>query len=271
MTVKPGGRRTVLVHYHLFKNGGTSIEKLLRDAFGKRWTSWDKDEPGARICGADLEAWLDRHPAIRAVSSHQLVPPMPQGKVRIVPVVFLREPLLRVRSAWRFEWQKQPGLDKPKGSLAVYIEEKLEAHNISVIANFQVSRLGNKHYDDTRPRLHRYNEELLSAACDFVDALPFVGLVERFPASLQLMQAACREPFPGFVVREHRENVLEASDESVEQRLERLRREIGNDLFDELTLRNRLDLQLYGYAKGRFGALHEHYRRTTGDGLRDVA
>jgi len=265
------GRRSVLVHYHLFKNGGTSIEKLLRDAFGKQWTSWDKEEPGARICGADLEAWLVRNPRIRALSSHQLVPPAPRGNLHIVPIVFLREPLLRVRSAWRFEWQKQPGLDKPKGSLGAYIEEKFKVHNISVIANFQVSRLGNKHYDDTRPRLHRYNEELLTSACEFIDTLPFVGLVERFPASLELMQAACREPFPGLVVREHRENVLEASDESVEQRLDRLRREIGNDLFDELTLRNRLDLQLYGHAKGRFGALHEQWRRAACEDVRDVA
>ena len=249
--------RSVLVHYHLFKNAGTSIERLLRDAFGDAWASWDRPEPGARISGAELQRWLEERPSIRAVSSHQIVPPLPRGNLRPLPIVFLREPLVRVRSAWLFEWQKQLGLDAPKGTLREYIESKLVHENTSVIANFQVSRLANTDYEETRPRLHRHNEALLPAACRFVDSLPFVGLVDRFADSLRLMQAACREPFPGFVVREHRENVLESSSDPLEARLERLRRDIGDELFDELCLRNRLDLQLYAYAAGRFGAMLE--------------
>jgi len=252
--------RTVLVHYHLFKNAGTSIERLLRDAFGEAWASWDKSEPGARISGADMQEWIEHRPGIRAVSSHQLVPPVPRGNFRVVPIVFLRDPLLRVRSAWRFEWQKQLGLNEPKGSLVEYIEAKFVHRHSSVIANFQVSRLGNLDYHGGRPRLHRYNEMLLPAACRFIDSLPFVGLVDRFAESLELLQEACREPFPGFEVREYRENVLEVTEESIASRHERLRKDVGNELFDELCLRNRLDLQLYGYAEGRFGATLERLR-----------
>ncbi len=252
--------RHVLVHYHLFKNAGTSIERLLRDSFGDAWSSWDREEPGARICGQDMQRWLEERPGIRAVSSHQVVPPVPRGNLSVTPIVFLREPLLRVKSAWLFEWQKQLGLETPKGSLVEYIESKFVHQNSSVIANFQASRLGNIHYDATRPRLHRYNEELLSAACEFVDSLPFVGLVERFSDSLELMQVACRPGFPDFIVKEHRENVLESSADSVEVRLEKLRVDIGNELFDELCVRNRLDLQLYAYARGRFGHQYESLR-----------
>ena len=275
MNKKNPAPRSVLVHYHLFKNAGTSIERLLKDAFGKSWASWDRPEPGARISGADMQAWLESHPKIRAVSSHQLVPPQPRGDFRVVPIVFLREPLLRVRSAWLFEWQKQLGLDEPKGSLVEYIESKFVYRNSSVIANFQVSRLGNADYHETRPRQHRYNEALLPAACRFVDSLPFVGLVDRFAESLELLQEACREPFPKFKVREHRENVLESTEAPVEERLERLRKDIGNELFDELCLRNRLDLQLYAYAQGRFGAALERHRESVAgaapDGARDAA
>lgn len=246
--------REILLHYHLFKNAGTSIEKLLRDSLGAAWASWDKPEPGAKISGAQMQSWLEAHPKIKAVSSHQLVPPSPVGDFKITPIVFLREPLSRVRSAWLFEWQKQLGLNEPKGSLTAYIEEKFKQQNTSVIANFQVSRLSNTNYDDVKQRLHRYNHELLPAACRFIDSLPFVGLVDRFSDSLMLMETALDKRFPELVVREHRENVTESASSTVERKLDRLHRDIGNDLFDELCVRNCLDLQLYRYAEGRFEA-----------------
>lgn len=249
-SVKPV--RSVILHYHLFKNAGTSVERLLRSSLGKAWCSWDKPEPGAKISGAEMQRWLEENPHIRAVSSHQLVPPVPVGDFHVIPIVFVREPLSRVRSAWLFEWQKQQGLDAPKGSLTDYIEHKFEQKNTSVIANFQTARLSNKQYDDVKQRLHRYNHELLPAACQFIDSLPFIGLVERFSESLQLMQLATAKGFPDLVCKEHRENVTDSSTTSVEQKIEQLRRDIGNDLFDELCVRNRLDLQLYSYAAGRF-------------------
>lgn len=242
----------MIVHYHLFKNAGTSVERLLRQSLGKAWQSWDKAEPGAKISGRELQQWLQENPHIRAVSSHQLVPPIPEGGFHLIPIVFLREPLSRVRSAWLFEWQKQKGLSEPQGSLRDYVEEKFKQKNASVIANFQVSRLCNEKYDEVRLPLHRYNHNLLPAACAFLDRLPFVGLVERYSDSLKLMRECTRAHFPDLDIREHRENVTDSSDWSIEQRIEKLRNEIGDELFDELCVRNRLDLQLYSYACGLF-------------------
>lgn len=264
--------RSVIVHYHLFKNAGTSVERLLKQSLGSAWRSWDRPESGAKISGQELQTWLEENPQIKAVSSHQLVPPVPHGGFHVTPVVFLREPLSRVRSAWLFEWQKQQGLAEPKGTLADYIEEKFKQKNASVIANFQVSRLSNLNYDDVRQRLHRYNNELLPAACQFVDSLPFVGLVERFSDSLQLLADCTSERFPDLVVQEHRENVTDSSASSVEQRIDSLRREIGNELFDELCVRNRLDLQLYSYAAGRFSSLMENRQESlTGRTFRSMS
>ena len=266
MTIRNIKPRSVLVHYHLFKNAGTSIERVLKQSFGQNWKSWDKPESGAKISGRELGLWLEDNPHIRAVSSHQLVPPIPSGEFHVTPVVFIREPLSRVRSAWLFEWQKQQGLDEPKGTLSAYIEEKFKQQNASVIANFQVSRLSNLNYDDVRQRLHRYNHELLPAACRFIDSLPFVGIVDRFSESLEQMDACTRERFPDLVVKEHRENVTDASSKSVEQRIEDLRKEIGNELFDELCVRNRLDLQLYSYATGVFQTRAERTSSADDDG-----
>lgn len=251
---RKGGGRSVLVHYHLFKNAGTSIERLLKQSLGSAWSSWDKPKPGAKISGSELQQWLESNRHIRAVSSHQLVPPIPTGDFHVTPIVFLREPLSRVRSAWLFEWQIQPGLSEPKGTLIEYIEEKFKQKNTSVIANFQVSRLSNSQYADVSQRPHRYSHDILPAACRFLDSLPFIGIVENFSASLELMGEATRQRFPELVIQEHRENVTDTGSTSVEQRIEAIRCEIGNDLFDELCVRNRLDLQLYSYAVGRFQA-----------------
>ena len=246
--------RSVIVHYHLFKNAGTSVERLLKQSFGSAWASWDKPQSGAKISGSELQIWLEKNTGIRAVSSHQMVPPVPNGQFHVTPVVFLREPLSRARSAWLFEWQKQLGLEEPKGSLADYIEDKLKHKNSSVIANFQVSRLSNQQYDDVKQSLHRYNHELLPAACRFLDSLPFIGIVENFSDSLRLLRASTLKRFPDLIVEEHKENVTDVSMSSVEQRIEAIRLEIGNDLFDRLCVRNRMDLQLYSYASGRFQA-----------------
>lgn len=254
---KADSERSVIVHYHLFKNAGTSIERLLKQSLKSNWASWDKPEAGAKISSNDLKQWLEENKRIRAVSSHQLVPPLPTGNIHITPVVFLREPLSRVRSAWLFEWQKQKGLKEPLGSLADYIEDKFKHKNSSVIANFQVSRLSNLKHDDVRQKLHRYNHELLPAACRFLDSLPFIGIVENFSESLTLMHEATRQRFPELIVKEHRENVTDSGPSTIEQRIESVRSEIGNELFDELCVRNRLDLQLYSYAAGRFQAQFE--------------
>jgi hypothetical protein len=262
--IRFSNKRAVLVHYHLFKNAGTSIERLLRDAFGDAWQSWDKTEPGARISGAEAQAWLESHPKVRAVSSHQIVPPQPVGDFDVIPIVFLREPLSRVRSAWLFEWQRQPGLSQPKGSLTDYIEEKFKQKHSSVIADFQVSRLGHTDYEDVRQRSHREHQELLPAACDFLASLPFIGLVDRFTESLELMQSAVSRNFPDMVVREHRENVLQPSRYSIEEKIEQLRHDIGNEMFDELCVRNSLDLQLYSYATERFETMMTAHRESGG-------
>ena len=244
--------RSVIVHYHLFKNAGTSVERMLQQSLGSAWASWDKPQSGAKISGSELQHWLEQNMHIRAVSSHQLVPPVPDGSFHVTPIVFLREPLSRVRSAWLFEWQKQLRLEEPKGSLADYIEEKLKQKNSSVIANFQVSRLSNQQYNDVKQRLHRYNEELLPAACRFLDSLPFIGIVENFSDSLMLLRAVTRKRFPELLIKEHKENVTDPGSSTVGQKIEAIRREIGDDLFDKLCMRNRLDLQLYSYASGRF-------------------
>lgn len=245
-------KRSLLLHYHLFKNAGSSVDRLLRESYGDAWVNFDKEMPGHKISAAEMQAFIESKPTIRAVSSHQIVPPVPMGDFDITPLVFLRDPIDRVKSAYLFEWQKQPGLAEPKGSLEAYIREKLLPGKGTVIANFQVSRLSNQSYSETKPRPGIHDLDRLAAAQDFLRNAPFFGLVERFDESIALMTAATADKFPEMECKIYRENSSRTDKTDIKGRYNKFRQEIGEELFHEVIYRNHLDLQLYNYALGLF-------------------
>src|SRR5664279_596912 len=64
--------RFVILHYHIFKNAGTAIGNLLKLNFGERFSEFEGDGPDCQLSGQSLVAWLEQHPEVQAVSSHQL-------------------------------------------------------------------------------------------------------------------------------------------------------------------------------------------------------
>jgi len=246
--------RKLLLHYHLFKNAGSSVDRLLRESFADGWINFDKELPGQKISAAEMEQFILQNPHLRAVSSHQIVPPVPGGELQVTPIVFLRDPIDRVKSAYLFEWQKQLHLSEPKGSLSDYIHEKLLPGKGTVIANFQVSRLSNQRYDEIRPVPGTHDLDRLRAAMTFIRNLNFFGLVERFDESLEHMANFTRAAFPELKYSVYRENSSRDTETTINQRYTSFRQEIGEELFNRVIQRNHLDLQLYNYALGLFDA-----------------
>ncbi len=244
--------RHILLHYHLFKNAGTSIDRLLQESYGEQWKNYDKDKPGAKISGAEIQLYLEDNPALVALSSHQIVPPVPRGDFSILPIVFLRDPVDRIKSAWLFEWQKQPGLSTPKGSLSDYILEKFKPRSGSVIANFQVSRLSNSEYNNTIPVAGLSDHDRLHQAMAFLRQCPFFGIVDRFDDSLRLLADATRHNYPELECKAYKENVSQSMSVSLAEKYAQLQHEIGNEMYNTVLQRNALDLQLYSYALGLF-------------------
>ena len=206
-----------------------------------------------------MQAFIESRYELKAVSSHQLVPPLIKSNIDIMPLIFLRHPIARVRSAYLFEWQKQLGLPKPKGSLAEYIQEKFKNRSFNVISNFQVSRLSNQDYRDVRQKVKSNDAEMLAESKALLDSLPAFGLVEQFSDSLRLICKATSELFPEIVPVEFRENVLQSEFQTTKLRLTNIEEEIGAELYAELCQRNDLDLQLYSYAEGRFNRMLENF------------
>lgn len=247
--------RKVLLHYHLFKNAGSSIDEILSESFGDKWMAFDRDVASAKIMPSEISAAIDQFQSLRAVSSHQAMPPLPQGEFEVFPVVFLRHPIDRARSAYLFEWKKQLGLSVPKGSFADYVREKLAPGNQGPIANFQVYQLSNAAVNGARPIHSSEPTENLFRAKQLLKELPYFGLVERFHESLERMHFYLKYHFPELRLVNRQLNATQDRGKSLEDKLLSIRKELGDALFGELSERNRLDLELYKFATVQFDSV----------------
>ena len=69
--------RFIFVHYHIFKNGGTTIESILRREFGGGFATVHGPRASSVLDAKGLTKFLRLHPGISAVSSHHLRYPKP--------------------------------------------------------------------------------------------------------------------------------------------------------------------------------------------------
>lgn len=62
--------RSVLIHYHIFKNAGTSVDECLRESFRELWGIYEGPHAHAIQSSVQLGAHLAANPHLAAVSSH---------------------------------------------------------------------------------------------------------------------------------------------------------------------------------------------------------
>nr|WP_029249710.1 hypothetical protein [Microbulbifer agarilyticus] len=53
--------RKLILHYHLFKNAGSSIDEILKRSFGDSWLAFDLDRASAKILPAEMAAVISEH------------------------------------------------------------------------------------------------------------------------------------------------------------------------------------------------------------------
>lgn len=112
------GPRPVIVHYHLYKNAGTSFDHVLRHNFGARHECFDGPYPFFTIDQEQLDRIIMRRPDTVAFSSHQVVLPQPSSlEYRVFAALFLRNPFLRIASIYRFKRGPERGDGVPLAAL----------------------------------------------------------------------------------------------------------------------------------------------------------
>ncbi len=249
--------RHIIIHYHIFKNAGSSIDKALKNSFREKWSNWDSEAKSGKITPNELRDYIIDNPQLLAISSHSAIPPLPKlDGLTCHPIVFIRNPILRAYSAYQFEWGKQERRTTPRNDFSTYVIDKLKHPRRNAIEDFQVIHLANRGPDGRRPSQSLSDDQLFENAKIFLDNCPFYGLVERFNESMVRAHMYFKARFPEFIGSIHKENVTsKKSWSNIQDETESILEKLPKDIRSSLVERNQLDLKLYNYATERFNTM----------------
>jgi hypothetical protein len=248
-----------LVHAHIYKNAGTSVDRLLEQSFGKNWMNWDSAAPQKSLRSTDIHEVVRQNPGIMALSSHSSRLVWPNLIPEALPIVFLRHPIDRALSVYKFAGRDstQPDHVHARGTFRDYVEWALTSSDGGiVIRNYQVT-----HLSEAPLRVsHVWHAEPSGAdlrhALDLLAEWPAFGIVRQFQRSMARFQRAYAHAFPGLLLSDVHLNAspypFRTERAAIEAGLEML----GPGLFDDLCGVNELDLDLYKEAVQRFEQDH---------------
>jgi hypothetical protein len=246
--IGPALMRLVILHYHIFKNAGSTIEDILDHSFGERFANVDTPAGEGLISNPDLVRFFDSRPDLRAFSSHQIRHPLPEAPGYLFfDICFLRDPIDRIRSIYTY-FRRKPNPADPMSELANrtalgdFIAGMIQDFPLFV-KNVQVNLLAcGGDSDEPEPRD-------LDLAIQRMLATSFLGVVDCFDQSVAAGAHALRCAFPELDCARPAVNVSDGLDGTVASRTENLRQACSPEVYEELLRLNSLDRQLVDRAR----------------------
>ncbi len=241
--------RPVLLHYHILKNGGSSIIEILRRSYWGTFSEYDLADRDAEITPADLIAFLERNPRVNAFSSHQIFYPLPQAPgFLFFDICFLRDPIDRIRSIYDY-FRGRPIEGDPIRQLANDLGlgdfvRKLVEEMPWTINDVQVNLLANGLVHD-QPR---GTGDLEIATRRMLDT-SFLGVVDRYNESLVAGQHGLSALFPGLNCVQAPVNDSAAPGLTFDQRQEQFKKACDGAVYAELLRQNAMDFELLRRAR----------------------
>lgn len=241
--------RYVVVHYHIFKNGGTTLESILEREFADRFATLHGHGTDAVLDSEDLLEFLQQHPGVSAISSHHLRYPKPYSRRMVFfDCCFLRNPLSRLHSCYNhFRRSNSDDLYSrwarsytPREFLTRLIDEAPQQ-----VSEVQVTQLASAGVF-VRPADERDLERATAAMRD----MAFPGVVEMFDESLVVAEHYLRPAFPALRLEYVRQNVSRPGGRPPAESREHWESLWGKDLYQRLLRMNELDIELVRRAKG---------------------
>lgn len=245
----------VIIHYHIFKNAGSSVDALLSESFGDLWLPWDPGEADSVYGPRDVIPFLRANPGVKAVSSHTLRPPAPVlTDVKVFPLLFLRHPILRAPSVYKYDRSLEGETERQRvaqrASFAEYVQWCLTTEAVPIFCDFQTLYLSGEQLRYERPAAARPDRPAFLRAMALVEQMDVFGIVERFADSVAQFRRRLQHVFPEISWREVRENVTEPSLGTLEE----IEDALGADLYKRLLAANAFDMALYRRALEIFEA-----------------
>jgi len=245
--------RTLIVHYHIYKNAGTSIERILSSSFGARFGALEGPTPTSILRPIELARFAQRNPQLLAVSSHLLRPPAPQG-LRTLPFVLIRQPLDRAYSVYchhRRESGTFPSIAAARRMgfrdfVAWCLDHPVEGG--VVMTNYQVIHLSEASFRNGGILRATAKEDDLHAATQYLAAAACFGVVDQFPQAMDRFCAAAAAIGLPLIRSTPHENVTAGRPDSLQRRIGLAEAELGTALCERFKRENELDQRLYAWA-----------------------
>lgn len=237
--------RTIIIHNHIFKNAGSSIDWALGRNFGQNFLD-HRDDLNMRKGAEYLGPFLQENGHIVALSSHHLALPLPVvDDTELLHLMMLRHPIERVSSVYHYE-RKQVTASTPgaiharKLGLDDYIIWRMKPDVGRTIRNFHTAR-------SLPPMRARQiiSESMEKDALNQLIETPMLGLVEKFDESMVLFEERLRPYHPAIDLSYTRQNVNQDLQHSQDDRIQAMRAVISNSTYQLLLENNASDMRLY--------------------------
>lgn len=239
--------RHVIIHYHIFKNAGSTLASALERNFGPTFASWDGNEFNAQISGAQLLEFLRQHQHLLAITSHHLRPPKPIAEGFVFHDAFvLRHPVDRIRSMYDF-YREALATDDPLTQEAKRLNpraffEFLIKDYPHLVTNSQINYVANQ--GGKIP-----DEADGERACHMVREASVVGVADQFDIGMTAAEHRLRQFYQGLDLSYVSENVTRGRRKSMQERLEEFQKQCGADVYARLVQLNQLDFKLADAAR----------------------
>lgn len=248
--------RTVLLHYHIYKNSGTSFEQVLDACFGARHERFDGPYPFFTISQDQIDQIINRRRDAVAFSSHQVLLPQPSSlDYRVIAATFLRHPILRLGSIYRYKRGSQDGTVTAQlasaHDFAGWIEASFPVRTeLTHMSNPQTRYFAGVYGRQAivREGAGLLNYDLVTAERNLAN-VELLGRTEHFDSDLRrFVDIAARYGLALTIPEVTHHNATERSSAPVADRVEALLSQLPPALRDRLIAANQQDLALYAMA-----------------------
>lgn len=248
--------RTIICHYHIYKNSGTSFDSLLTKNFGEHHICFDGPFPFFTIDQEQLARIIERKNEIVAFSSHQIRLPAPASlDYLVLPVVFIRHPLLRILSIYKFKHQHFDGTSTSKAAQEMSFDEWIthclsDRQEINHISNAQTRILGSAYRQ--KPLMRRKPGEMeydLYQAIRNIENVQLLARTEYFNEDVARFPEILHQYGVEFTFRETSPQNVTSNNhhKSIEERIDRVIKSLSGENYQKLLVANSQDIYLFDY------------------------
>jgi len=246
----------LILHYHIFKNAGTSLDGILKRIFDDQFKAFDKKNPGGNISPSEVNSLIQKYQSLKVFSSHQIKFPKPklQG-YQPHQIVFLRHPLARVESCFQFEKNVQKLMSEAT-TLEQYVQKHLNSDHVGAIIGLQTRVLADNILFKEGGLKKLCNNTAYQSAISNLKQCPTFGIVEDYARSLDLFEVHFSNIFPEFKILEEekgkRLNVSRDSHNKLDDALSSLKEKLHPSTYERLLEQLAPDIRLYNKAIDMF-------------------